>query len=105
VARAEAVRGKCKFDDDYIIRKQQHHISLVHCPTFHEATTAEHVTAAMEEREIDDRDVTDDSLSMKDEERGFRGTPVTPGRGRWRRRWRMIQNWYSLFQDWAGSCN
>jgi hypothetical protein len=61
---------------------------------FQEDTTTEHVIAAMEEREIDDRDISEDSLSIKDEERGFRETPVLPGKGRWRRRWQMIQDWY-----------
>lgn len=49
----------------------------------------------MEERELDERDGSDDyELMSRDEEEALEKIPIRPENGRWRRKWRIITAWY-----------
>ena len=49
----------------------------------------------MEERELDERDGSDDhGLVRGDEEEALEKFPNRPQNGRWRRKWRIINPWY-----------
>ncbi|ESZ98185.1 hypothetical protein SBOR_1413 [Sclerotinia borealis F-4128] len=57
----------------------------------------------MEERELDERDETNDyELMRRDEEEGLKENPVHQESGRWRRKWRVINPWIWIsFSIWS----
>ncbi|KAF7911883.1 uncharacterized protein EAE98_011826 [Botrytis deweyae] len=57
----------------------------------------------MEERELDERDGSNDyELMRRDEEEALEKIPIRPENGRWRRKWRIINPWIWIgFSIWS----